>query len=487
MYKGAVIFVAVLVVGYGAGVVGTAEAACRQITAAEKVLLQARNITLPSNGMVCDTDRSILAILGEGATDPYQFLLQRLQGKPASHVKGLNPEFAKRLAAFIQAAEGNGHSIKIFSGYRSVEHQRRLWQNALKKYGSASAARRWVAPPGGSNHNKGIAADLKYNGASPRTQAQCQANTACKWAHANAGSAQLRFRLSHEPWHIEPSGSVSGQLDGPSTHTSPTNDATRFLQGALGLGNPTGPPGSPGNPGGLAGLLKSLGLGQQQPQAPSGSSGSGRNERERAPTPPQTPINSTSQDILNRALEEERKRQEQEERENQQDTATSTTRIPSIELTVPGRSSTTTATTTADTLAALRALAETIRTDEEGDTQEERPRFINVPLPQAENVRWLIEQEFDLQIQETTVEDNNTISFEVRPTPRNTDGVSGFVQYDIDAEDTFSNGAASDSRIARFCQRQPWLTSRVSSSIIAPVFDAACERFGYEIPDHVHE
>lgn len=103
---------------------------------------------------------------------------------------GLNPGFKQRLDAFLHAT---GSSVT--SGYRSPEEQQVLWQNALRKYGSPQAAARWVAPPGRSNHNRGLAADLRF----PTPAAQAA-------AHQLAGRYGLVFPLGNEPWHIEPVG-----------------------------------------------------------------------------------------------------------------------------------------------------------------------------------------------------------------------------------------------------------------------------------------
>lgn len=111
----------------------------------------------------------------------------------------------QRLQAFFGASP---HGMSIYSGFRSPEHQKRLWQNALKKYGSPNKARKWVAPPGRSNHNKGMAADLRYSSAEAR-----------KWAHQNAGKYGLHFRMGHEPWHIEPIPGWKGQLPQPQMAT----------------------------------------------------------------------------------------------------------------------------------------------------------------------------------------------------------------------------------------------------------------------------
>ena len=79
------------------------------------------------------------------------------KGKDESHLN-FNQGFGTNLVPFMDAAKEAGHNISIYSGYRSDEHQGRLYQDALEKYGSPAAARKWVAPPGKSQHNHGTAA-----------------------------------------------------------------------------------------------------------------------------------------------------------------------------------------------------------------------------------------------------------------------------------------------------------------------------------------
>lgn len=105
-----------------------------------------------------------------------------------AEVRGLNKDFEARLQRLIKDSGGR---IKVTSGYRSPQRQQQLWNQALKKYGSAARARKWVAPPGRSNHNHGLAADIAGDRA---------------WAHKNAHKYGLVFPMAHEPWHIEPIG-----------------------------------------------------------------------------------------------------------------------------------------------------------------------------------------------------------------------------------------------------------------------------------------
>lgn len=123
---------------------------------------------------------------------------------------GMADPFQRSLSQLIASApEEIRPHLQISSGYRSPERQAQLWEEALKKYGSPEAARKWVAPPGKSNHNHGKAADLKYG-----------SDAARQWAHQNAGQFGLAFPLSNEPWHIE-LASARGGPEAPANALAP--------------------------------------------------------------------------------------------------------------------------------------------------------------------------------------------------------------------------------------------------------------------------
>lgn len=105
---------------------------------------------------------------------------------------GLNSSFESSLQQLISDAPG---SVSVSSGYRSVSRQKELWNDALKKYGDPEVADNWVARPGDSFHNHGLAADLDY--ADEETK---------QWVHENAAKYGLHFPLSNEDWHVEPVG-----------------------------------------------------------------------------------------------------------------------------------------------------------------------------------------------------------------------------------------------------------------------------------------
>jgi hypothetical protein len=108
--------------------------------------------------------------------------------------------------ALVQAARADGlaHPLLLpVSGYRSSEHQQRLWQAALARYGTAEAARRWVAPPGSSAHQSGRAIDFNLGGRNDSGNvAALRRLPAYRWLVANAGRFGF-YPYEAEPWHWE--------------------------------------------------------------------------------------------------------------------------------------------------------------------------------------------------------------------------------------------------------------------------------------------
>jgi D-alanyl-D-alanine carboxypeptidase len=135
------------------------------------------------------------------------FLFSRAPGKSHENINGIDDHFATNLASMIQDAPPEiSKGLQVMSGFRSVEHQGRLFHDAVAKYGSVAAARKWVAPPGHSEHNNGNAVDLMYNG-----QRLDKAPKAVQdWVHGNAAAYGLKFPMSWEAWHIEPNATRGG-------------------------------------------------------------------------------------------------------------------------------------------------------------------------------------------------------------------------------------------------------------------------------------
>lgn len=161
------------------------------------------------------------------------------QGKDRSHVDGLNPEFSAALAKMIAEAPPEIQSkFQVMSGARSNERQAELFKAAVQKYGSEQAARKWVAPPGRSFHNKGLATDLTYLDPSAR-----------KYAHENAAKYNLAFPMGHEPWHIELANARGNKqpVQAPMQNVKPGEDqmARSIATGPMPLADPAIPATAP--------------------------------------------------------------------------------------------------------------------------------------------------------------------------------------------------------------------------------------------------
>lgn len=123
---------------------------------------------------------------------------------------GLNPDFSTALSQMLLAAEADlgPNALSITSAYRSPEKQAELYEAALKKYGSPAAARQWVAPPGRSMHNKGLAVDF---GAAGGGLLRDPNSREAQWLKANAAKFGLDVPMSWEPWQVELAGAREGK------------------------------------------------------------------------------------------------------------------------------------------------------------------------------------------------------------------------------------------------------------------------------------
>lgn len=104
---------------------------------------------------------------------------------------GLHRDLADAVERLTTASVGR---IWVVSGFRSPERQAQLWADALREHGSPEAADDWVARPGSSMHEKGLAVDLG-------------GDLAEAVRLIDELDLPLHRPLAHEPWHFELSGS----------------------------------------------------------------------------------------------------------------------------------------------------------------------------------------------------------------------------------------------------------------------------------------
>lgn len=105
-------------------------------------------------------------------------------------VARLDPRLLRALRRAAADAEADGVGLRVTSGWRSPEYQRRLWRDAVAKYGTRKQAARWVATPQTSRHVKGEAVDI---GPPP----------AASWLSEHGAAYGLCRIYRNEPWHYE--------------------------------------------------------------------------------------------------------------------------------------------------------------------------------------------------------------------------------------------------------------------------------------------
>ena len=109
---------------------------------------------------------------------------------PRPTADGLAPRLVRALAAARTAARRAGYTLVVNSGYRTWARQQAMYDAAVRRYGSARAARLWVLPPAESTHVRGLALDL----GSP---------AAAAWLAGRSARFGLCRPYAGEPWHFE--------------------------------------------------------------------------------------------------------------------------------------------------------------------------------------------------------------------------------------------------------------------------------------------
>ena len=104
---------------------------------------------------------------------------------PDVGTEGLNAQLTRAITRARDAALADHVTIDIVSGYRTAATQQGLFDQAIRRYGSAKEATRWVLPPEKSEHVKGGAVDV-----GPYAAAQ--------WLKANGAKFGLCKRYANE-------------------------------------------------------------------------------------------------------------------------------------------------------------------------------------------------------------------------------------------------------------------------------------------------
>ena len=202
---------------------GTAYACARKAAVPQLPELPAENsaqqsvLTAAQAQALLDDPRMIL--VNRTHKMPEDYSIETMEcGSDTAINKTLQTEAAEAFLAMQAAAARDGVDVRMQSGYRSVSYQKKLYDNKIQYYRnkglSEAAAREKAAaivnPPGCSEHNCGLAADL--NSPEHTVLDTGFADTAAfRWLCENAEQYGFILRytkeaesvtgITYEPWH----------------------------------------------------------------------------------------------------------------------------------------------------------------------------------------------------------------------------------------------------------------------------------------------
>lgn len=119
----------------------------------------------------------------------------------------------KKLSKMMDAAKENGVNLKIVSGYRTKEQQEKIYQDEIglflqegyEQVVAEKLAKQWVAVPGTSEHETGLAVDINPD------EQNTDRDNAYSWLAQNAAQygfvrrypkdKELITGIVNEPWH----------------------------------------------------------------------------------------------------------------------------------------------------------------------------------------------------------------------------------------------------------------------------------------------
>jgi D-alanyl-D-alanine carboxypeptidase len=126
-------------------------------------------------------------------------------------IRNLDPHLLAALQDATRDAQGDGVKLVVTSGWRSRAHQQRLFDEAVRKYGSVGEALRYVSTPNTSAHVTGDAVDIGP------TEGD-------RWLRRHGAAYGLCQIYANEIWHYElattPGGRCPDLLPDASGHGS---------------------------------------------------------------------------------------------------------------------------------------------------------------------------------------------------------------------------------------------------------------------------
>ena len=128
-----------------------------------------------------------------------------------TYINRLNIEAYKAFKRMQTDALKSGYEIFVDSSYRTYEYQERLFNQIVAEKG-ITHARKFVAVPGSSEHQTGLAVDVIFRRDGEMIEEQKEEDPEIKWLCANAHNYGYILRypkgkekitgFNFEPWHF---------------------------------------------------------------------------------------------------------------------------------------------------------------------------------------------------------------------------------------------------------------------------------------------
>lgn len=157
------------------------------------------------------TELGIPADYGQDGTRPeFEEAAELVEVGPnlVGRMQRLTPAAAAKWAEMQAAAEADGITLLLVSGFRSIDYQARLIRKKINAGQSVSEILAVNAAPGHSEHHTGRAVDIATPGSRPLTE-EFEESGAFEWLIRNA--ERYGFSMSYprnnaagfvyEPWH----------------------------------------------------------------------------------------------------------------------------------------------------------------------------------------------------------------------------------------------------------------------------------------------
>jgi D-alanyl-D-alanine carboxypeptidase len=122
-------------------------------------------------------------------------------------LRNLDPALLQAVQQAARDARKDGIELLVTSGWRSKEEQQRLLDEAVDKYGSLEAARRFVSTPEESTHVSGTGVDIGPTDADD-------------WLIRHGSRYGLCQTYANEMWHFELMTTPGGRCPAPLTDAS---------------------------------------------------------------------------------------------------------------------------------------------------------------------------------------------------------------------------------------------------------------------------